>query len=74
MDGLLSEVRLVRSVMLTCAVLAAVALLSPVWAASDLDRQDCNTENPDLMIRGCTRLIEDPIETTEDRALKRLAN
>ena len=58
-----------RSVMWACAALAASALSPHAMAASDLDRQDCNSDNPALMIRGCTRLIEDPGETTANRAL-----
>jgi lipoprotein NlpI len=52
-----------------CAVLAAMLLASPATAASDRDRSDCNGDDPAVMIRGCTQVIEDASESASDRVL-----
>jgi lipoprotein NlpI len=58
-----------RSTLVIAAVLAAFAIVLPAMAASDLDRHDCDSDDPARMIRGCTRVIEDAGETAKDRGL-----
>jgi lipoprotein NlpI len=50
------------------AVLAAAALSMPAVAASERDRWDCHGRDPARMVAGCTRVIEDPGETAQERA------
>jgi hypothetical protein len=52
-----------------CAVPAAIALSSPATAAGERDRGDCSGNDPALMIRGCTQVIEDASEGDLNRAL-----
>jgi tetratricopeptide (TPR) repeat protein len=54
---------------LICTVLAAIALSSPATTASERDRGDCSGNDPALMIRGCTQVIEDASESDSNRAL-----
>lgn len=54
---------------LICTVLAAIVLSSPATTASERDRDDCSGNDPALMIRGCTQVIEDASESDSNRAL-----
>jgi tetratricopeptide (TPR) repeat protein len=54
---------------LSCTVLAAIALSSPATTASERDRGNCSGNDPALMIRGCTQVIEDASESDSNRAL-----
>jgi tetratricopeptide (TPR) repeat protein len=66
-----------RNAVAVYAVLAAIAAalpamslaISPALAASERDRNDCNTDDPPRMIRGWTAVIEDAGETATDRGL-----
>jgi len=51
--------RLLLSVLLVC-VLAAIA--GPAWSASREAHEDCDADDPDRNIVGCTRIIEDADE------------
>jgi tetratricopeptide (TPR) repeat protein len=51
--------RLLLSVLLVC-VLAAIA--GPAWSASRDAHEDCDADDPDRNIVGCTRIIEDADE------------
>jgi tetratricopeptide (TPR) repeat protein len=67
--------RLPISMMVTCVLILAAA---PALGASfrfDLDRgsradyDDCNAPDPGRNIAGCTRIIDDPAESTRNRAI-----
>src|SRR5262245_18453125 len=42
------------------------AVISPVLAASQRDKDDCNASDPDRSVHGCTRIIQDRGEATEN--------
>jgi tetratricopeptide (TPR) repeat protein len=56
-----------RTVLL--AILSVLILISPVKAASQQDRVDCESSDLQKKIKGCTSLIEDKRETKQIRAM-----
>jgi hypothetical protein len=52
------------------AVAVLVLLLSPAFAASQRDHDDCNQDgDPDRSIRGCTAIAQDAGETQRNRTI-----
>ena len=59
-----------RLVECLCATIAVVALMSmPAMAASRRDWNDCEANDPDRSIAGCTRLLQGRSETAHNRAV-----
>ena len=50
-------------VLFMCCVVAG-----PSWAASQRDKDDCNSNEPDRVIAGCSRIIQDRSETIKLQA------
>ena len=47
----------------------AVVLASPASAASQRDRHDCEANDPDRSIAGCTRILQGRGETAQNRGM-----
>ena len=59
-----------RSAFLRVIATAIIALASPAMAERKKDWKDCGqSENHDLTIDGCTRVLKEPRESQQDRAL-----
>jgi tetratricopeptide (TPR) repeat protein len=52
-----------------CAILVVAPLCWPAAAASQRDLDDCDSTDRERSIAGCTRIVNDPGETLQDRAI-----
>src|SRR5450759_1845931 len=59
------HMRLLTAMMVTCMLMAVAA---PAFAASHKDHDDCNADDPDRNIAGCTIVAQDLKESAKTRA------
>src|SRR5215469_8212463 len=50
-----------------------IAMAAPAYGATSRDHADCNADDPDRNIRGCTRIAEDSGESERNRAIAYVA-
>src|SRR5262249_49730459 len=51
-----------------CVAFVCCVVAGPSWAASQRDKDDCTSNEPERVIAGCTRIVQDRTETTKSQA------